>query len=1276
MIPFKQPRFLKLSLSNMLALRDLCLLVLVIGVNFLQANSVQTSHPQAVILPNKGQWDPSVIAKITMNVGDFWVTKEGFKWLEWNTNQFNELHHDRFGKHKVDANVTFIKFQKSNQSFKVTFLGDSTTEIYNFFKGNDPSRWKTNIRKYSKLICKDVWKGVTLEIFTSPQGIKYNWIGTAEDLSQIAYNVEGSKLTNTKENILVFNNSISNWTESIPACWKVSHGKLEKVKINYNLKYLPIGSTSLENNDIRYLIPKNFEKSDTLIIDPILVFSTYSGSRADNFGCTGTYDNWGSGFAGGTVFDFGLPVTPGAIQLNFGGGEDEDLGYGGDRDAAILKFSSAGNQLLYCTYLGGEGNEQPHSMVTDSLGNLYVMGSTKSDFFPVTNSAYKLQKSGDYDFFISKFNVTGTQLLGSTFIGGKGLDAVGADRSLTSVDDFPLIYNYADEFRGEIITDQKNVYIAGVTSSIDFPRTSSRAFGGKSDGVVFCLSGDLKQLIWSEDFGSTGYEAFYGLALGKNYQLYVAGGSSSRDLNKFPNFGNYNGGEADGILLRYDSRDGNLLGGTYYGTNKYDQAYFVQTDPSGLPHIFGQTEGSIPAQKNPRYFLPNTPQFLASFSPDLTTLNWQSCFGATTNGVIMPNLSPSAFLIDRCGRLFVSGWGGATNQHLVDVFTFQPKKHRNKGNTRNMPLTNDAAQKSTDGSDFYVAVFSKNMYSLAYATYFGGISSGSRSAEEHVDGGTSRFDAKGIIYQSVCAGCRQNGLFPTTPSAYSRTMNSDNCNNALFKIDFENLNLKPSLKDTFIQVIATESINVKLTAKDPDPYDTLFTTVTVLSKGGMKNTDTIQITNKSGIGTADIVLSWNTLCTSWSKDTIELRVMVFDRGCPKADTTYWKIKILVTEPPKVIPPGTICVSFDRQTSKMNIAWPSSIVPVNFFKYFLLKKTNPTGDFEIIDTIWNDKSGNYIDGNINNPRSNNYCYELIGVNRCDIQVFASQKFCTVTELNTPIKGVELFTTTIQLDKLAEIRWERSKEPDFKEFELYRYKRGETPGKLPFAITQDTFYRDSTFNPDVESYCYSILVTDQCGHISNLSNEGCNVVLEGSVIGAPNYAFPIWWMNYQGWSDGVKNWDVERRDDGHPFSAIETGFINRSLVDKNLDYDWGGYWYRVRAFRNKPGDVSQISSESNWIYLYQKPEVWVPTGITRNKDGLNDVWGTFPVFVREYTMLVYDRWGNILWESTNKKKQWDATIFDRDLPDGVYAWKVDFWGWDDKKYTKTGTVTVLH
>ena len=101
------------------------------------------------------------------------------------------------------------------------------------------------------------------------------------------------------------------------------------------------------------------------------------------------------------------------------------------------------------------------------------------------------------DMRVFKFNSTGTTILASTFFGGSGMDAVGADRSATgvSVDDFPLIYNYADEFRGEIITDQKNIYVSGITYSLNFPRTGNGAYGGKSDAVVFCLNNSLTMLI-------------------------------------------------------------------------------------------------------------------------------------------------------------------------------------------------------------------------------------------------------------------------------------------------------------------------------------------------------------------------------------------------------------------------------------------------------------------------------------------------------------------------------------------------------------------------------------------------------------------------------------------------------------------------------------------------------------------------------------------------------------------------------------------------------------
>ena len=94
-----------------------------------------------------------------------------------------------------------------------------------------------------------------------------------------------------------------------------------------------------------------------------------------------------------------------------------------------------------------------------------------------------------------------------------------------------------------------------------------------------------------------------------------------------------------------------------------------------------------------------------------------------------------------------------------------------------MPVTPDAIQSTTDGSDFYLAVFGENLSTLEYATYFGGDFS-----SEHVDGGTSRFDKQGVVYHAVCAGCGGNDDFPTTDGVVSNTNGSENCNLGVFKI--------------------------------------------------------------------------------------------------------------------------------------------------------------------------------------------------------------------------------------------------------------------------------------------------------------------------------------------------------------------------------------------------------------------------------------------------------------------------------------------------------------
>lgn len=1275
---------------------------------------IVSNQPSPSFIPNKGQFAPEVISRLPLTMGDVWLTKSGIWITLFPENQMEKLHE------RVDLLDTLkgcaIHIEMKNAQFnEPQYFGDESQEYYNYFKGKNSKNWKSQVRKQSIVYFNNVYPGIDMQFYLINNQIKYNWIihpGANSNAIQVVYHglkniskisteensIDSKLTTNATVPGLILNSGILDIQESIPSSYLVTVSEFENTGL-ISPEYLrtqifenQMSSKNdylIDSNKIEYRIDSNlisrFQKGDSfvLVIDPVLVFSTFSGSVADNFGCTGTYDEHGNAYAGGTVFDFGLPTTSGAYQVSFSGGEEEELGYGGSRDVAILKFSPNGNKLLFCTYLGGNSNEQPHSMVVDSLFNLFVMGTTRSLDFPVSENCYDAFHNDKYDFFVTALDSNGTQLLGSTFVGGSEFDGVGADRSVRPVDEFPLLYNYADEFRGEIIVDQNYVYIGGVSYSRNFPVTSGNTNSSDKslNGVVFCLNKNMSQLIWSTQITSNDldFDAIYGVALGKNGDIYATGGTNSKGLKQ--QFGsqwlNNMTGDVDGILVRLNKNNGNLISGRYFGTTAYEQSYFVQSDNSGRPYIYGQTEGVI-NPINSRYADLNTGQFIARFSTDLANIELQTTFGANGN---MPNISPSAFLIDRCERIFISGWGGATNTALYDIFTGNSKRHRNKGNTRNLKVTNDAIQKMTDGSDFYIAVFSKNMYDLAFATYFGGLSLTNTEAEEHVDGGTSRFDRKGIIYQSLCGGCRRNGVFPTTPNAYSRTMNSNNCNNALFKIDFENLNKKPFMTDTFIQVIATQSIDFQKFAFDRDVFDTVNLEVEWMKKGGILGNDTPQIILTSGINHAKLKFNWKTICSSFSKDTAILKVRIMDCGCPQKDTTYAYIKILVTEPPVINPPEAICVSYDRITKKMKIAWPQTSPNNEFFNYYLLEKTDPQNNVKIIDTIRNSNEGFYLDDQVVNPNLQNYCYQLIGVNTCNKRVFPLNKYCTIRELNTPIESVHIIEATVFEDRKINLRWEMSKEPDFKEFEVYKHKRNSTPVyQTPVTITSDTVFSDSSVNVDLESFCYEIIVIDQCGHISKPSNKGCNVVLSGKTSKFPNAYFELNWMNYEGWRNEPEIWTLERKYGGNPnFSPIFiTSNSNRYHKDDQLDYDWGGYWYRVYSREPNPisGPDFNARTESNWVYLFQPPEVWMPDAFTVNGDNLNEIWGTMPIFVRNYSLKVYNRWGQKIWETSNKKEQWNGMFNDQQVADGIYSWLLDFEGWDDNWYRKTGTVIVIH
>ncbi len=368
---------------------------------------------------------------------------------------------------------------------------------------------------------------------------------------------------------------------------------------------------------------------------------------------------------------------------------------------------------------------------------------------------------------VTKFDSSGT-LLASTYVGGSADDGVNMS-SLENVLS-ELKYNYADDDRGDVIVDDNNnVYVASCTNSTNFPTTPGAyktTACGMQDGCAFELDPNLSVMKWSTYIGGNNNDAAYNLALNSKGEVYITGGTESPNFPVTPGVINPTyGGNIDGFLLHLSANGSTLLNSTYLGTGAYDQSYFVQADKYDNIYVYGQTAGAYPVSAGV-YTNPHSGQFIHELNGSLTTTVFSTVFGTGSGN---PDIAPSAFLVDNCQNIYVAGWGGLLYGYNVPTST-----------TYGLPVTANAYQPTTTGANFYFMVLQHNASALWYATFFGGPYS-----QEHVDGGTSRFDKNGVIYQSICQGCGGYSDMPTTPGAWSSTNNSPNCNNAIVKFQMD-----------------------------------------------------------------------------------------------------------------------------------------------------------------------------------------------------------------------------------------------------------------------------------------------------------------------------------------------------------------------------------------------------------------------------------------------------------------------------------------------------------
>lgn len=717
------------------------------------------------LIENKGQWHSNVLYQTAF--------PSGYLYLENNRITYLLLEPSAHcHPHNHGSLAACVEAPQKAHAFRVTYSGaNPNPRIIKSRPSPDYSnyvysqgRTASYVRSYQSVTYENIYPNIDLVWYTDKnKQLKYDFIcRPGSNPKDIILQYEGLDQILLLEDQLILQTSCGNLIESPPLAWQENaDGNKTPVPCHYEL---------LKGNRVAFRFPQKLDGKQTLVIDPALIFSTYSGAYTDNWGFTATYDIDGALYSGGISHAGGYPVSVGALQVNFGGSnnslnDNNSLWYGSD--IAIIKYSPDGTLRLWATYIGGGHNEQPHSMVTNRAKELYILGATRSTDFPVTPNAYQTENAGKIDIVICKISEDGARLLASTYLGGGEDDGMN-ERSPNN----PLYKFYADDARGEIILDDAdNCYIASSSQSPDFPvteRALQKRLQGKQDACIFKLNRNLSELQFSTLWGGSQYDAGYALRQDSEKNIIVVGGANSAD--GFPiNFNGwqktYSGGTADGYVVKLSPNGDQAISASYIGTSQYDQIYLVDLDAAGNIYFTGQTEGDFPIF-NARYNVSAGSQFIVKIDKNLRAPIFSTRFGS---GRASPDLTLSAFMVDLCENIYISGWGGLRR---TENTTF--------GSTRNLPVTPDAFQSNTDGADFYLAVFERNLQSLKYGTYFGG-----NRSEEHVDGGTSRFDKKGIVYQSVCAGCGRNNDFPTTPNSWSRANNSNNCNNGAFKLAFD-----------------------------------------------------------------------------------------------------------------------------------------------------------------------------------------------------------------------------------------------------------------------------------------------------------------------------------------------------------------------------------------------------------------------------------------------------------------------------------------------------------
>ncbi len=1231
-------------------------------------------------VPNKGQFHENVLYRADLPSGALFLERDGMTFSFYDGEVFHEIHHGE-KIDKLHCHSYSVKFKGANlkSSTKLSQLNEG---LLSFYLGSDASKWATGLKGGSEVFYKELYEGIDFKIYTKNGSLKYDFIvHPGADPNKIKMTYQGlDGISKRGDDLLIFT-SLGTIADSKPIAIQNS----DSIRLSFEL------NKSIVSFDVG-----NYNLNEDLIIDPTLIFSTYSGSSANNFGFTATYDEQGNLYAGGSVFNIGYPTTVGAYDLTFNSSStsgSDGFTEWGVSDIGITKYSADGKSRLYSTYLGGNRCEVPHSLIVNNRNELFVLGTTSSDNYPVTSSAFDPTFNGgdmanlangifvNYthgsDIIISRFSADGSALLASTYVGGSKNDGLNLN------DD--LVANYADQMRGEIILDDfQNVVIGSSTASQDFPVTSGAlqlAYGGgEQDGIVFKMDENLSGMLWSSYLGGNDADGIYSIINSNSNDVYVAGGTKSQNisfpLNAYQNA--YQGGITDGFYAKISNSGDAILQGSYFGSDHYDQIYFVREDNLNQIYFYGQSDkfGTYWI-KNAGYKSPNSGQFISKMELNQNTIEWSTTFGSGDSKI---NISPTAFMVDLCNKIYLSGWGSSSS-------SFDHIGGNVADGTTDMEVTPDAYKSTTVGHDFYLMVLEDDASSLIYGSFYGGDFSA-----EHVDGGTSRFDDKGVMYQSVCAGCGGYNDFPIEPSDVVSPTNNSSCNNGVFKFDFG----IPNVVADF----------------ETPPIICFPNTISFTNKSKMLNTTSFLW--DFGDGTYSTDTNPSHLYESPGHYDVVLTVMD-SLACNFADSIFKTIVIMGSELKEELNEFS-CTGFNMQIGVP--PYPDTSVT------YIWSPTVGLSDSLIANPIANLHSNQRYQLIISGELCSDTIYQNVYISEFDLKAFGDTTVCN------PITGLFAHNET-QVGLVH--HWSSNRQ--FSDTLLYGLDSNEI--YLAPIVGENYFYvkvEDSVGCNAIDSV-YTLVYEYDISYQTNI--ETClNDSIEVFPVGYENYdsVYFSWGPSpllttsindtnaiFHGFIPGVYSIPVTSTS---AYSCTDTDYVNITVgsfdttsaislttnfdtlinhqtailtaIPAGLNYVWGPINAVVNAYENN----AEVAIEENTkftveindplvgncfrrdsiviVFIDSKcedPYVYVPNAFSPNGDGDNDVLFVRGNNITDLYFAVFNRWGEKVFETKEQYMGWDGYFRNRNSDPAVFDYYLQYVCEGGRKYFQKGNVTLI-